>query len=63
MPEAGQLDTLAAAYAETGDFDRAIQIASRALQLADSAKNKALAAQIREHVDLFRRGKTVTSDR
>src|SRR5947207_1719192 len=32
-PDAGQLDTLAAAYAEAGDFDRAIQTANRALQL------------------------------
>ena len=53
-PDAGQLDTLAAAYAEAGDFGRAIETAERGLQLAESAKNKALAAQIREHVDLYR---------
>jgi protein O-mannosyl-transferase len=53
-PDAGQLDTLAAAYAEVGDFGRAIDTAERGLQLAESAGNKALAAQISEHVDLYR---------
>ena len=54
-PDSGQLDTLAAAYAAAGDFDRAVETAERAAQLAESANNKVLAAQIREHVDLFRR--------
>jgi tetratricopeptide (TPR) repeat protein len=54
-PDAGQLDTLAAAYAESGDFDRALETGNRALQLAESANNKALAAQIREHVDHYSR--------
>ena len=62
-PDAGQLDTLAAAYAEAGDFDRAIQTANRALQLAESAKSNALVVQISQHVDLYRKRKTVPSDR
>jgi tetratricopeptide (TPR) repeat protein len=54
-PDAGQLDTLAAAYAESGNFDCAIETATRALQLAESANNKALGAQIRQHLDLYSR--------
>jgi protein O-mannosyl-transferase len=53
--DAGALDTLAAAYAQAGDFERALEIAQRALQTAEATNNKALAAQIREHVDLFSR--------
>jgi tetratricopeptide (TPR) repeat protein len=53
-PDAGALDTLAAAYAESGDFERARATAERALNLAQSARNEALAAQISEHVDLYR---------
>jgi protein O-mannosyl-transferase len=53
-PGAGQLDTLAAAYAEAGDFDRALETATRALQLAESANNQGLAKEISQHVDLFR---------
>ena len=53
--DAGALDTLAAAYAQAGDFERALEIAQRGLQTAEARNNKALAAQIREHVDLFRR--------
>jgi hypothetical protein len=54
-PDAGQLDTLAAAYAESGDFERAIQTADRALQLADSTNNQRLAREISQHVYLYRR--------
>ena len=61
--DAGALDTLAAAYAEAGDFERALATANRALQLADSANNQGLAKEIGQHVDLFRQRKTVTSDR
>lgn len=35
------LDTLAAAYAETGDFTRAVSTASRALELIEQAINRA----------------------
>jgi tetratricopeptide (TPR) repeat protein len=52
-PSAAQLDTLAAAYAETGDFKRATDTAIRALQLAESDNDQDLRAQISEHVDLF----------
>jgi cytochrome c-type biogenesis protein CcmH/NrfG len=54
-PDAGVVDTLAAAYAESGDFNRAIETAERALQLAESAGDKRLAAEISQHVDLYRR--------
>ena len=62
QPDAGQLDTLAAAYAESGDFDRAIETGDRAIQLAESANNKALAAQIKEHVDLYRHRMAIRSN-
>ena len=52
--DAGALDTLAVAYAEAGDFERALATAERALQLAESANNQGLAKEISQHVDLFR---------
>ena len=54
---AGVLDTLAAAYAATGQFDRAVQIADQAMQLARSSGQKELIADIESHADLYRRGK------
>lgn len=50
------LDTLAAAYAEAGLFDDAIDTAQRALQLARATPGReALAAEIEQRLDLYRR--------
>jgi Flp pilus assembly protein TadD len=47
------LDTLAAAYAEVGSFDQAVEVAQRAAQLADSRGQNDLAGQIRERSRLY----------
>jgi len=48
------LDTLAAAYAETGQFDKAVDIAETAIQLASAAGEGALAEDIRSRLDLYK---------
>ena len=48
------LDTLAAAYAETGRYEEALQTAGKALKLAEAARQLVLAAQIRERMDVYR---------
>jgi tetratricopeptide (TPR) repeat protein len=50
------LDTLAAAYAETGRFAQALQVATGGLALADARHDDALAAAIRGRIDLYRAG-------
>jgi tetratricopeptide (TPR) repeat protein len=47
------LDTLAAAYAEAGLFDQAVEVARRAAELADSRGQNDLASQIRERSRLY----------
>lgn len=47
------LDTLAAAYAETGQFEEAIQIAQEAIQRALAKKQKHLAEEIRKHLKMY----------
>jgi protein O-mannosyl-transferase len=47
--------TLAAAYAEAGQFENAIKTAQRASQLASDAGEHALANRIQEDVDLYQR--------
>ncbi len=49
-------DVLAAAYAAAGQFERAVPIAEQALQLANSRKLDELAAQVRQHLALYRQG-------
>ncbi|MCX7723283.1 MAG: tetratricopeptide repeat protein [Verrucomicrobiae bacterium] len=49
------LDTLAAAAAETGAFQEAVQTAQAALELATAAGNLRLAEQIRKHLDAYQR--------
>jgi tetratricopeptide (TPR) repeat protein len=44
---------LAAAYAETGRFRAAIEIANRGLQLATEQKDSALADELRKNISLF----------
>ena len=49
--EPSVLATLAAAYAETGDFPHAIETARKAVQLAQDAQEAELAAAIRSQLD------------
>jgi protein O-mannosyl-transferase len=48
------LRTLAAAYAEAGDFSHAINTAQRALDLATAQNNNSLATTLRHELDLYR---------
>ena len=50
------LDTLAAAYAETGRFPQALETAGRAAALAASTGQLELAAQIRQRMAAYREG-------
>lgn len=50
----GVHDTLAAAYAEAGRFGEAVQTGEKALTIAESEKQSALAKAIRERVALYR---------
>ncbi|MDZ7668598.1 MAG: hypothetical protein U5Q16_03960 [Gammaproteobacteria bacterium] len=51
----GYLDTLAAAYAETGKFDRAVATQREALTLVPEDEG-ALAAELQSHLDAFESG-------
>jgi tetratricopeptide (TPR) repeat protein len=48
------LDTLAAAYAEAGEFDKALPAAEQALRLAHEKQAPALARAVTERLDLYR---------
>jgi tetratricopeptide (TPR) repeat protein len=50
------VDTLAAAYAEAGQFPEAVQTARRALELSAAQNNQALAEVIRSQLKLFEAG-------
>ena len=47
------LDTLAAAYAEAGQFPKAIETARQALDLSTAQNNKPLAEVIQNQLQLF----------
>jgi len=57
------LDTLAAAYAEEGQFSRASSTEVHALELAEAQANKPLTAAIRAHLALLARQKPFREDR
>ena len=57
------LDTLAAAYAENGQFARAAASAAHALELAVSRGNAPQAAAIRDRLQLYKGGKPYRSER
>jgi Flp pilus assembly protein TadD len=57
------LDTLAAAYAEYGDFVKARAFANRALDLAVAQKDKAMTAAIRGRIQLYTDGKPFRDSR
>ena len=48
--DAACLMTLAAAHAETGDYDTAVRTAERALRLADTQRNTRTAEKVRRHL-------------
>ena len=50
------IDTLGAAYAASGDFERAVEMAEKASALAESGGRKDLAGEIRERLELYRQG-------
>ena len=50
------LRTLAAAYAEAGQFPEAVETAQRALQLAETQSNTALANAIRSQMKFYQAG-------
>ena len=56
---AAVLDTLAAAYAAAGQFDRAVTTAQTALELASAAQNEQLANHIRKQLELYKQAKPV----
>ena len=55
------LDTLAAAYAETGQFSEAVDAAQRALALARAQNNTVLAEALRQQVKLLQAGSPLRS--
>ena len=55
--EPGCLDTLAAAYAEAGQFDDAVTTAEEAIGLANADGQQKIAAQIRKRLELYRQGR------
>jgi tetratricopeptide (TPR) repeat protein len=55
------LDTLAAAYAESGQFPEAVDAAQRALALARSQNNPALEDTLRQHIKLLQAGSPLRS--
>jgi len=59
----GILDTLAAAYAETGDYPKALEKACKALGLAKQQDNKELASSLKEETALYEAAKPVRDPR
>jgi len=55
--DAAILDTLAAAYAEAGLFDKAVTTAQEAIRLASAAETKELAEAIGKRLELYRHAK------
>jgi tetratricopeptide (TPR) repeat protein len=48
------LTTLASAYAEAGDFDKAVETATRALEIAQRNGDQRLADELERRLELFR---------
>lgn len=54
------LDTWAAAYAAAGQFDRAIELQEQALTMAEKLQFESVLDILREHLEAFRDGQTIT---
>ena len=57
------LDTLAASYAETGAYPKALETARKALALAEQEENKDLSASLKEEITLYEAGKSCRDPR
>ena len=55
--KAESIDTLAVAYAATGDFQKAISTAAKAIEVANYQDNDVLADRIQKRQDLYRQSK------
>jgi len=55
------LDTLAVAFAAAGEFDKAVETAEKAIQLADAGDNKILAERIQDRLVLYRQNRPYQS--
>jgi len=62
-PDAALRDTLAAAHAAAGHFDRALQEAQTALALARDAKDGSLVREIEGRIRLYRQGRAYPENR
>ena len=51
------LDTLAIAYAASGNFSQAVKTAEQGLSLANSTEQKELIDEIQSHLELFKTGR------
>ena len=60
-PNAIVLRTLAAAYAETGRFDDAIDAAQDAIQTAKATRNEGLAADLENNIAAYRQNQPLRS--
>lgn len=56
---AGVLDTLAAAYAEAGRFEDAVQAVNKAIDLARSVGHSEVLTKLEQHRDLYQGGQPV----
>ncbi len=57
------LDTLAAAYAEAGRFENAVETAEKALELASKKSDKSLIKELKERISLYRAGEAFVEKR
>jgi tetratricopeptide (TPR) repeat protein len=58
-PDAGHLDTLAAAHAEAGDFDAAVRVMREAVRLESKRESSAILGALREHLATFEAGRAL----
>ncbi|MBP62376.1 MAG: hypothetical protein CMJ62_12725 [Planctomycetaceae bacterium] len=56
------LDSLAAAYAQAGQFDKAVATAEKAIRLSEDRGSSELAEQIKQRLELYRQGKPYRAD-
>ena len=52
--DAGILDTLAAAYAESGDFEKAVEHENRAIELARGKANASAVSEYEKHLAVYK---------